>query len=817
MRVARHAKESRVRIRLLALAVLACGTASAQNAVSLGDLSQRNPSDYSSAKVGQKLVVRGTVNARPYHFPQYTVVTIEDGQYGAALEVLGAGNTQLDSFQPGDQVTASGTVSEYSGMAALLADQVTLNAKRQAPLPITLSLTEAASFRYLSRLARLQGQVQAVADTTAGAYLDIKQDNVRPFRIFLPRSSDQASPDLTRYSVGDRIEVVGSLFQYKLKPPYNEGFEMIAGGPSSITTLSRHSPVPPWVLLTALGMIVTAALTFWRREHRLRLGRERLRKTYHLGEEILSASSAEEILKGIQEALPGILNVTRVHLYTHNRTAKALEGVRTETGEPVSISLTSPPAGPQAGAVACFHYRTLLVIPDIDRSPFPMARQVDVQPAGTSQNGHSGLRSLLLVPMISQSEVIGVLELDQDDRTRDFSADEQALAQHLANQIAVAMRLMDQRSVQEQLFRTEKMAAVGRLISGVVNELQTPLSSITDLARRALERYHGPADRELSAIASEAQKAASIMTRLVSFAGAEQVEARPVAVGDLLRGLIEFREGDWKASGIKVRDMTSREGLTVLGSQGQLEQVFLNLLVHAEQALANTPQRTITIRTSVLAKRVLIEISFTAPPQAGNPEVTAAVLGVTRSVIGGHGGEVRLIEKPGAEPRFEVELPLSMKERQAARPVSPVTHHAAGVTPSAPPLEGSRRMTALVIEGDDGSQRQLLSLLSGRGYRVVPVNNADSGLELANRVKFDAAFCSVHAPGLNWVELSERMHGRVGAFILINDGYDPELSADFEGDGHFVLPKPFQEAELARVLRNVEHPVAKVIPIKNVG
>jgi CheY-like chemotaxis protein len=126
-------------------------------------------------------------------------------------------------------------------------------------------------------------------------------------------------------------------------------------------------------------------------------------------------------------------------------------------------------------------------------------------------------------------------------------------------------------------------------------------------------------------------------------------------------------------------------------------------------------------------------------------------------------------------------------------------------------------MTALVIETDDGAQRQLLGLLSARGYRVVPVNNSDSGLELANRMKFDVAFCSVHAPGLNWVELSERMHGRVGAFILISDGYDSELANDFEADGQYVLPKPLQEDELARVLRYVEHPMAKVIPIKNAG
>jgi len=810
-----------VRIRLLALAVVpACATAWAQTAVTLADLGQRNPSDYSSARIGQKLLIRGTVNARPYHFPNYTVLTIEDGAYGAALEVMGAGNTRLDAFQPGDQVNASGTVSEYSGMTTLLVDRVALAGQRPAPAPVRLSVSDAQGFRYLCRLARLRGQVQAVGDTQSGAYLDVKQGSARPLRIFLPRSSDQASPNLASYSAGDEIEVVGSAYQYKPRPPYNEGFELLASGPAAVTILSRRALVPPWALATVLSMILIGALVLWRREHRMRVGRERLRKTYHLGEEILSAPSAEDILKGIQEALPGILNVTRVHLYTHNRAAKTLEGAGGETGEQASISLTSPPTGPQAGAVACFHYRTLLVIPDIDRSPFPMARQAanGREPFGSCPAGSSpGPKALLLVPMMSQGEVIGVLELDQDDRTRDFSADEQALAQHLANQIAVSLRLMDQRSVQEQLFRTEKMAAVGRLISGVVNELQTPLSSISDLARRALERYHGPADRELSAIAGEAQRAASIMTRLVSFAGAEQVEARAVAVGDVLHGLIEFREGDWKASGIKVRDLISREMLTVLGSQGQLEQVFLNLLVHAEQALADTPQRTITIRTSVLAKRVLVEISFTAPPQTGNPEITAAVLGVTRSVIGGHGGEVRLIEKPAAEPRFEVELPLSMKERQAVKAPAPATHHSAGAAANAQSADGSRRMTALVIETDDGAQRQLLGLLSARGYRVVPVNNSDSGLELANRMKFDVAFCSVHAPGLNWVELSERMHGRVGAFILISDGYDSELANDFEADGQYVLPKPLQEDELARVLRYVEHPIAKVIPIKNAG
>src|SRR5207248_3980816 len=135
----------------------------------------------------------------------------------------------------------------------------------------------------------------------------------------------------------------------------------------------------------------------------------------------------------------------------------------------------------------------------------------------------------------------------------------------------------------------------------------------------------------------------------------------------LLHNLIEFREGDWKASGIRVRDLTTRESLFVLGSQGQIEQVFLNLLVHAEQSLADAPQKSITVRSSLLAKRLLVEISFSSPAELRKPEDTAAVLGVTRSVIAGHGGEVRLIEKNNTDPRFAVELRSSEKDRAAAR------------------------------------------------------------------------------------------------------------------------------------------------------
>jgi CheY-like chemotaxis protein len=165
-------------------------------------------------------------------------------------------------------------------------------------------------------------------------------------------------------------------------------------------------------------------------------------------------------------------------------------------------------------------------------------------------------------------------------------------------------------------------------------------------------------------------------------------------------------------------------------------------------------------------------------------------------VIGGHGGEARLVVNSGGRPCFEVELPMASRERAA-------------VPAAGPAREPARRMTALLIEPEEAAQRQILALLTAQGCRVVPVDDADVGLELAQRMRFDMAFCSVHAPGLNWVELAERMQSRVEWFVLLSDHYDAELSEDFESYGRSVLPKPVRELDLDRVLDAAERQAAR--------
>jgi GAF domain-containing protein len=768
--------------KLALVLALVCAPLSAQPLLSLEEVSARNPAaEFRPNRLGERVLVRGVVNSPAFHFPDHTLLAFEDGSFGAVVRVERQ-DPQLDSYRPGDEIQVEGKVAAFAGMPAIVPSSISKIGNKPAPAPREVPIDDLVGFRHLGRLVRTRADAGAMGDTANGVFLSLEAPE--RFLIFIPRTANQTTV-LAGLSKGDSVQVTGIAFQYCARPPFNRNFQLLVQDPAYIVPLP-HGWFPPAVALASAILIVLMIGFFvWSRERRIRKQRERLRKTYHLGEEILGAATAESIVKRLREALPEILKITGAQLFIHNRAANTLDSITTNGDRAVGYPVSAPAGDRSPAAVWCFHFNTALAVPDPSRSPFSV---------GEFANGRTP-KSLLFVPMFAQGQVVGVLELDRHDGARDFTEGDQELAQHLANQAAVAIRLADQRSVQEQLFRTEKLAAVGRLISGVVDELRTPLESIQDLAVRALAKARSDAvERDLAAIASEASKASDIVTRLVSYASADKGAARPVQVGALLRRLIEFREGDWKASGIRVRNLTTREPLAVLGAEGQLEQVFLNLLVHAEQALAESPQKLITIRTSILARRLLVEIAFTGAPVSLKPVETASVLGVTRSVIAGHGGEVRLIEKSNSDPRFEIDLPIASRER-------------AGGTTAVRNAHPSRNLTALVIDNDESTQRQILALLSAQGARVVPVDNADTGLDLAHRMRFDLAFCSVHAPGLNWVELSERIRSSVGAFVLISDRHDPELVADFEGEGRFVLSKPIQEDALEHVLEHLDPPM----------
>ena len=545
------------------------------------------------------------------------------------------------------------------------------------------------------------------------------------------------------------------------------------------------------IALTVLACTAAALFLWWFRDRRVREQRSGMRALYSLSEEIISANSPSDIIRQLLSTLPKISQISVVRLYLHNRQSGTLDRVPSSTDpDPFSLSVDA-----NAGAALCFRRRALVTIPDTRRSPLYDSTAEPDPP-----------RSVMYVPMSAEQETLGVLELDHADDVRQFSQDQQAAAQHLANQIGIAFKLQEQHSVREQLFRSEKLAAAGQLVSEVVNELQDPLNRLAALAEQLVSRSQsGAARRDLDTIASEAKLASEIVTRLVGFSRADRAEAKPVDLNSVLGELIRFRDREWRIRGVHVRNLLAEEPLIVLGAESQLEQVFLNLLVHAEQSLADSPQKTISIGSRPLAQRALVEIGYTAPPngdadplvETGESDSSRLGLPVCRGILRSHGGEVRYQSDPATGSRFEVDLPLAP---EPTREQAESDHRQ---------RRSAKQLTVLLVEPEPAIERHLITLLSARRHRVVPASGGGEAVDLARRLSFDIALSSMHLPGSNWVDFYERIRNLASNFVLLTEGYNADVSHAFQASDAFVLSKPIDEGEFDRLLSTIEASVSR--------
>ncbi len=537
--------------------------------------------------------------------------------------------------------------------------------------------------------------------------------------------------------------------------------------------------VSPAQLLSAVILSAGAICIWWVREQRLAAQRGSVRALHTLSEGVIAAGSPHEIAEKLADILPTITGADNVRLYLHNRRVKSLEAVpTTDDPEPMAIPLDALQEGMTGAVARCFKTRESLHIADARRNPLV-----------SSGWTHEQLRSALFVPLTAQNEVLGVLAVGHHRRTGYFSPDEQAAIQHLANQVAAALKLQDQHKVREQMLRGEKLAATGQLISGIAGQLLAPLETIARLSSAASDGRSSPLlERDLKQIAAESRRAAEIVARLVSFARPEDAAAKPVDLHALMHGLMQFREAEWHTWGLRVQNRLALEPATVLGVEGHLEQILLDLLICAEQSAARSTAKNMMVTSSLLGGRIVLEIAYAADQERGALPPGMG-LDVARGVIQGHGGEIRCRVQSGSAA-FELDLPLAPGTLEGDPGTSPVR-------------SASRSLTLMLVESDATARRQLVGLLAARGHRVVP-SAAESSADTARRLRFDAVIWAVRQGGWKWSDFHERLRGSVPSFVLVSDGYDADFARSLAESGGFLLARPVQTADIDRLLAELE-------------
>jgi two-component system NtrC family sensor kinase len=256
--------------------------------------------------------------------------------------------------------------------------------------------------------------------------------------------------------------------------------------------------------------------------------------------------------------------------------------------------------------------------------------------------------------------------------------------QNAVNSVVVVMTdITDAALLQAKLAHSEKMATIGRLVSGVAHEVNNPLAAILGFTDLLLENPQIPenAREDLQIILQETQRTKDIVQDLLSFARQRPVQRELVQVNSVLRQTIKLRSYDFASHGVEVVEEFDEKLSPALGDSQQLQQVFLNILNNAYDAVQEAGQRGhINIRTSLRGESIEVAVTdngtgITDPERIFDPFYTTKQAGkgtglglsICYGIVRAHGGEILCwnnSEQPGST--FVVRIPVANEASVAA-------------------------------------------------------------------------------------------------------------------------------------------------------
>ena len=242
--------------------------------------------------------------------------------------------------------------------------------------------------------------------------------------------------------------------------------------------------------------------------------------------------------------------------------------------------------------------------------------------------------------------------------------------------VVVITDITDAANLQAKLMQTEKMAALGQLVSGVAHEVNNPLAAIVGFTDLLLENPGVPetAKEELRVILQEAQRTRAIVQNLLSFARQMPAQREPVQVNSVLRQTLKLRAYDFSNHGVELHENYAEDLPLALGDSHQLQQAFLNILNNAYDAVQET-RRPGRIEVTTVHEKGHLEIRFrdngpgiSHPDRIFDPFFTTKEVGkgtglglsICYGIVRAHRGEIVARNNPdGAGCTFTVRFPLA--------------------------------------------------------------------------------------------------------------------------------------------------------------
>jgi two-component system NtrC family sensor kinase len=390
-----------------------------------------------------------------------------------------------------------------------------------------------------------------------------------------------------------------------------------------------------------------------------------------------------------------------------------------------------------------------------------------------------------------------------------------------------------QRLIQSKLLQTEKMAALGQLVSGIAHELNNPLTSIQGYAQLLATR-RSASDRNADAgrISLEAARAARIVKNLLLFSREAKPERRAVNLNEVIERTVALRAYELKMENITVDLFFDTAMPQALADAAQLQQVVLNLIVNAEQAIQQGRQQggehgRIRIRTRRLSgDRVALEISDDGPgipaeiaSRIFDPFFTTKPVGVgtglglsiVYGIVQEHGGEVSAENQPGHGAKLSVELPAlsgaAIEFTEFTKDEPPAAPYAVTVIPAPGSSRNAAHAEHILVVEDEPTVSQLISdVMSEMGHRVDMLLDSREVFNRLAESKYDLIICDLRMPHLDGPGLYRELVRRRSPFqhkllFVTGDTMGPRSLEFLNSNAVPYLAKPFLVEELKEAVR----------------
>ncbi len=376
-------------------------------------------------------------------------------------------------------------------------------------------------------------------------------------------------------------------------------------------------------------------------------------------------------------------------------------------------------------------------------------------------------------------------------------------------------RLQDQtRDVYQQLLQAEKLASLGQTMSGVAHELNNPLATILACAERLSARdLDERTRRDLDAIHNAAERAARIVRNLQTFARKRHTTRTTVELNQIVRETLALRAHEQRAANVRIVDGLAAGLPPVFADPHQIQQILLNLIINAEQAmLAANGRGTLTLRSWQDPERdaVVLEVGDDGPgvPDELQGKVfdpffttksvgkgTGLGLSVAYAIAQEHGGRLTLKAGTSRGAAFLLELPVGGSAIRVTEAIP------TAAVPAVPP--GAR---ALVVEDERALGEAVAATLIDEGFRVDRAENGEEAMARVRQQHYDVIICDLKMPKVDGMaffgELSASMPNVAKRLVFVTgDVAGSDAERFLEESGCRWIAKPFRLRDLVRVAR----------------